>query len=132
MRIFALTGGIASGKSTVCRLLRELCPTVTIFDCDLSTRRLHSDPAVVEQCRALFGDEAIFAPKSCLDRDFLRKKIFHDPEAKAQLEAIIHPLVREDCMASLEYAREQLQSPLFIADVPLLFENGFDLGQEKS
>lgn len=132
MRIFALTGGIASGKSTVCRLLRELCPSVTIFDCDAATRRLHSDPDVVEQCRAVFGDEAIFAPKNCLDRDFLRKKIIHDEAAKAQLEAIIHPLIRQDCLASLDYAQQHQNSPLFIADVPLLFENGFHFGQEKS
>jgi len=132
MRVFALTGGIASGKSTVCRLLRELCPTVTIFDCDAATRRLHSDPDVVEQCRAVFGEEAIFAPKQCLDREFLRKKIIHDEVAKAQLEAIIHPLIRQDCLASLEHARAQSPSSLFIADVPLLFENGFHFGQEKS
>lgn len=132
MRVFALTGGIASGKSTVCRLLRELCPTVTIFDCDAATRRLHSDPDVVEQCRAAFGEEAIFAPKNCLDRDFLRKKIIHDEDAKAQLESIIHPRIRQECLASLAQARESGQSPLFIADVPLLFENGFHFGQEKS
>jgi transcription termination factor Rho len=132
MRIFALTGGIASGKSTVCRLLRELCPSVTIFDCDFVTRRLHSDPAVVEQCRTLFGDAAIFAPKNCLDRDFLRKKIFDDAEAKAQLEGILHPLIRQECHAALEEARAAGESPLFIADVPLLFENQFHFGQEKS
>jgi transcription termination factor Rho len=132
MRIFALTGGIASGKSTVCRLLRELCPTVTIFDCDAATRRLHSDPAVVEECRAVFGEEAIFAPKNCLDRDFLRKKVFADDTARAQLEAIIHPLIRKECYEALEHARQSATSPVFIADVPLLFENGFDFGQEKS
>lgn len=132
MRILALTGGIASGKSTVCRLLRELCPTVTIFDCDAATRRLHSDPAVVEQCRAVFGEEAIFAPKNCLDRDFLRKKVFADDAARAQLEAIIHPLIRQECHTALEEARQAAISPVFIADVPLLFENGFDFGQEKS
>lgn len=132
MRIFALTGGIASGKSTVCRLLRELCPNVILFDCDAATRRLHGDPVVVEQCRALFGDEAIFAPKNCLDRDFLRKKVFADDEARAQLEGILHPLIRQECMSTLEAAREQGTSSLFIADVPLLFENGFDLGQELS
>lgn len=132
MRIFALTGGIASGKSTVCRLLRELCPQVILFDCDAETRRLHSDPVVVEQCRALFGDEAIFAPKNCLDRDFIRKKVFADDEARAKLEGILHPLIREECLRALENARSQTTSPLFIADVPLLFENGFDLGQELS
>lgn len=132
MRIFALTGGIASGKSTVCRLLRELCPAVTIFDCDAATRRLHSNPAVVEQCRAVFGDEAIFAPKNCLDRDFLRKKVFADDVARTQLEAIIHPLIRQECQEALTHAQQSTSSPVFIADVPLLFENGFDFGQEKS
>lgn len=132
MRIFALTGGIASGKSTVCRLLRELCPTITLFDCDAATRRLHSDPNAVEQCRAVFGDEAVFEPKSCLDREFLRKKVFADDGLRKQLEDILHPLIRVECMQALERATEQGTSSAFIADVPLLFENNFDLGHEKS
>jgi dephospho-CoA kinase len=132
MRIFALTGGIASGKSTVCRLLRELCPTITLFDCDAATRRLHSDPNAVEQCRAVFGDEAVFEPKSCLDREFLRKKVFADEGLRKQLEDILHPLIRVECMQALERATEQGTSSAFIADVPLLFENNFDLGHEKS
>jgi transcription termination factor Rho len=86
----------------------------------------------VEQCRAVFGEEAIFAPKNCLDREFLRKKVFSDDEARRQLEGILHPLIRRECLNTVENAREQGASGLFIADVPLLFENNFDLGQEKS
>ncbi len=132
MRIFALTGGIASGKSTVCRLLRELCPAITLFDCDSSARRLHSDATVVEQCRAVFGDEAIFDRKQCLDRDFLRDKIFSDEDAKRKLEEIMHPIIRKECLDSLEQARADGTAKIFIADVPLLFENHFDFGQELS
>ncbi len=132
MRIFALTGGIASGKSTVCRLLRDLCPSMTLFDCDAAARRLHSDADVLERCRAVFGDEAIFERKQCLDRDFLRNKIFSDDQARRQLEEIIHPRLREECLQALEIARAEGSSRIFVADVPLLFENGFQFGQELS
>ncbi len=132
MRIFALTGGIASGKSTVCRLLRDLCPTMTLFDCDAATRRLHHDARVVEAVRAVFGDEAIFERKNCLDRDFLRQRVFNDAESRGKLEAILHPLIREECLNLLEQARGDGRCDLFVADVPLLFESGFDFGQELS
>lgn len=132
MRIFALTGGIASGKSTVCRLLRDLCPTMTLFDCDAATRRLHHDARVVEEVRAIFGDEAIFERKNCLDRDFLRQRVFNDPVAREKLEAILHPLIREECLTMLEQVRADERCELFVADVPLLFESAFDFGQELS
>jgi transcription termination factor Rho len=132
MRIFALTGGIASGKSTVCRLLREISPSITIFDCDAVNRRLQSDPEVVEKIRAVFGDKAIYEPRQCLDRIFLRKHVFDNPEELKKLEEVLHPLIRSECAAALEEAKVEGKSELFIADVPLLFENGFDFGQELS
>ncbi|MGB1130800.1 MAG: transcription termination factor Rho, partial [Haloferula sp.] len=56
-------------------------------------------------------------------------RVFENPEERKALEQILHPKVREECLESLARARK-LAAPLFLADVPLLFENGFDLGQE--
>ena len=60
MRVMALTGGIASGKSTVCRVLREFLPSVVIFDCDVAVHRmLEADPEVAAIVLEAFGDQAL-------------------------------------------------------------------------
>ena len=130
MKSIALTGGIASGKSTVCRLLREWLPGVAIFDCDAAVHQLlESDPEVAARVVEVFGGEALDA-RGRVDRSFLRERVFEDDSARAQLEAILHPRVREECLDSLAQAAKR-GAELFVADVPLLFEKGFDFGQTE-
>jgi transcription termination factor Rho len=130
MRVIALTGGIASGKTTFCRLLRELLPGVVIFDCDESVHQLlASNPAVAERVGAEFGPEAIDGHGK-IDRAFLRGRVFNDEVARVTLEGILHPRVRQECLDSLEQAATR-GAELFVADVPLLFEKGFDFGQTQ-
>lgn len=131
MRTFALTGGIATGKSTFCRLLAEEMPDVRIFDCDASVRELlESDAGVAAGIRDLFGSGAV-GEEGKVDRSFLRERVFADPAARMALEEVLHPRVREECLASRALAVKEGRV-LFVADVPLLFEKGFDFGQERS
>ena len=130
MRVMALTGGIASGKSTVCRLLREWLPAVVIFDCDEAVHRmLESDPVVAEIIAAAFGDQALDAAGR-IDRHFLRGRVFADEAARLELESILHPRVRQECLDSLQRAATR-GAEWFVADVPLFFEKGFDFGQTQ-
>lgn len=130
MKSIALTGGIASGKSTVCRLLREWLPAVAIFDCDAAVHQLlESDPEVAVRVAEVFGSEALDA-RGRVDRGFLRGRVFGDDAARARLEEILHPRVREECLDSLAQAAKR-GAELFVADVPLLFEKGFDFGQTQ-
>jgi transcription termination factor Rho len=126
----ALTGGIASGKSTVCRVLRELLPSVVIFDCDTAVHRLlEADAEVAAIITEAFGDQALDA-QGRIDRHFLRGRVFSDEAARLRLEAIMHPRVRQECLDSLEKAATR-GADLFVADVPLFFEKGFDFGQSQ-
>jgi transcription termination factor Rho len=126
----ALTGGIASGKSTVCRVLREFLPSVVIFDCDVAVHRLlEADPEVAAFVSEAFGDRALDA-EGRIDRHFLRGRVFSDQEARLRLEAVLHPRVKQECLDSLEKAAIW-GADLFIADVPLFFEKGFDFGQDQ-
>jgi transcription termination factor Rho len=126
--VFGLSGGIASGKSTACRVLREVCPGAVVFDADACVHRLYeSDPVVITGVRARFGDGVIGA-SGAVDRPALRQAILGDASARRDLEAIVHPRVREECLESLGSAR-RLPASLFVADIPLLFENAFDFGQ---
>jgi transcription termination factor Rho len=130
MRVMALTGGIASGKSTVCRLLREYLPSLVIFDCDAAVHRLlESVPEVAALIAEAFGDGAL-DESGRIDRHFLRGRVFADEAARARLEAILHPRVRQECLDSLENAAMS-GAECFIADVPLFFEKGFDFGQNQ-
>jgi transcription termination factor Rho len=128
MKLMALTGGIASGKSTVGRLLGELLPTVKIFDCDAVVRRLLvEDLEVAAAIFKTFGSGALDGTGQ-VDRQFLRDRVFKDEVARGGLESILHPKVRQECLDSLKMAATR-GAELFVADVPLLFERGFDFGQ---
>lgn len=130
MRVIALTGGIASGKSTVCHLLRGWIPTVVIFDCDeVVHRMLESDGEVAASLCKAFGSEVLDG-QGKVDRGFLRGLVFADSFARTRLEEILHPRIRQECLDSLEQAATR-GAELFVADVPLLFEKGFDFGQTQ-
>ena len=130
MRVIALTGGIASGKSTVCRILREYLPGIVIFDCDTAVHRmLETDSEVAAIISETFGDQALDS-HGRIDRHFLRGRVFADEVARLRLEAILHPRVRQECLDSLEKAATR-GADLFVADVPLFFEKGFDFGQSQ-
>ena len=131
MRVFGLSGGIASGKSTACRILKQIARGVVVFDADACVHRLlATDPEVVAAIADRFGGGVIDASGG-VNRAKLRGLVFGDDPARRELEAILHPKVREECLESLASARK-LPASLFVADIPLLFENAFDFGQESN
>jgi transcription termination factor Rho len=130
MRVMVLTGGIASGKSTVCRLLGEYLPKLVLFDSDATVHRLlDTDPQVRAEISQAFG-ESILTANGKVDRDALRTHIFGNDAARTQLEFILHPKVRQECLDSLRNAAKS-GAEFFVADVPLFFEKGFDFGQSQ-
>ena len=130
MLILALTGGIATGKSSAIRQFREFLPDIVVFDCDASVRRLLETPEVVSEITAAFG-VGVLDPEGALDRGKLRTEIFADEAKRAALEGILHPRVRQECLALRDEAAKK-GARCFLADVPLLFENGFDFGQTRA
>ncbi len=119
--LLALTGGIATGKSTVARLLAER-HAWTAFDADACVHHLlDSDSGVQAKIVAHFGPKVRRADGS-IDRTALRNRVFADPAARRHLEGILHPLVRHRWK---EQAAEcAAGGHNFLADIPLLFETG--------
>lgn len=119
MKLFGLTGGIASGKSTVAKILRQLGAAVVDAD-QLSREVVAPGHDGWKEIVATFGDEVLQADQS-LDRQKLRTIIFNNPEARKQLEAIIHPRVRG---LAEQRIREHTAAgfELVVYEVPLLFE----------
>ena len=129
MKVTALTGGIATGKSTAGRYLLELDSGVVHFDCDESVRTLLKDSAILEEISEAFGVR-ITSVDGSLDRSTLRSLVFENPMRRKKLEGVIHPKVRKECLEKLAKCRSNPSTTLFVADVPLLFESGFYFGQE--
>lgn len=115
-----LTGGIASGKSTVAAMFVEL--GARLIDTDVIARQVVAPGGpVLQSIVNVFGPEVLDASGE-LDRRRLREHIFQDHEARNQLNAIVHPAVRSQVQAELESIAQDDPEAVVLVDVPLLFE----------
>ncbi|QSQ27339.1 dephospho-CoA kinase [Pyxidicoccus parkwayensis] len=120
MHVFGLTGGIASGKSTVTRMLREL--GAEVLDADVLAREVvePGTPGLADVAARFPG---VVGPDGRLDRVKLGARVFSDAHERAALNAIIHPRVREAFLEKVQ-ALEARGVARVIYDVPLLIEAG--------
>ena len=114
-----LTGGIATGKSSVSKLLAEL--GAWVIDADAITRELQAPgtPLLAELVDA-FG-KSILASDGSLDRESLGQLVFADPAARGRINQLVHPKVGAELWRRAHAAR-QANAPMAILDIPLLLE----------
>ena len=126
MLIAGLTGGIASGKSTVSGFLKEA--GAVIVDADKIARHVvqKGQPAW-QKIVDVFGS-SILLPDGEIDRSLLGDIIFHDPEQKQALNRIVHPEVFSENATRLREIEKNQPDAIVILDVPLLIESGMDVG----
>ncbi|MCM3455341.1 dephospho-CoA kinase [Heyndrickxia oleronia] len=119
-KIIGLTGGIASGKSTVSNLLRR--KGFAIVDADIAARKVvEIGEDAYKQIVEAFGPEILQQDQN-LDRKKLGTIVFHDEEKRLMLNQIVHPAVREYMQKEKETALKQGKETV-IMDIPLLFES---------
>lgn len=120
--IIGLTGGIATGKSTVANMLEKR--GARIVDADKIAREivLPGSP-VLQQVASRFG-QAILQEDGSLNRKKLGDIIFSDPKAKKDLEQLLHPPIRNILRQRVQQYEEENPQGLVVADIPLLFESG--------
>ena len=112
-----LTGGIASGKTTVANFFADL--GIPVIDTDVIARDVVAKGApALAQIRADFGD-AVFNDDGVLDRKAMRKLVFSDDSKRRQLEGILHPRIREAAVVQAQAVTD----PYMIIVVPLLVES---------
>ena len=120
-----LTGGIASGKTTVCNLFKDL--SVEIIDADVISHELSKKGgAAFEEIIEAFEDE-IIGNDGELDRKKLRSIVFNDNTKKKMLERIIHPKV----LLSINEKIKASQSDYLIISVPLMIETGMNAMMDR-
>lgn len=120
MPLIALTGGIASGKSTIARRLAERGAVVVDADAIVRDVQKPGSP-VLDAIAAEFGPDVLTAAGE-LDRAGLASRVFGDPDAVARLNAIVHPAVREESARRFRAAVDADPRAVVVYDVPLLLE----------
>ncbi|HEY6197794.1 MAG TPA: dephospho-CoA kinase [Candidatus Binatia bacterium] len=120
MKLVGLTGGIATGKSTVAAMLREFGAKIINAD-DLARVIVQPGKEAWKEIVAAFGND-ILRPDKTIDRDKLRKLIFEDDKARAKLDSIAHPRIRALALARAQELAAK-GSEVVIYEAPLLFEN---------
>ncbi|MGM0217471.1 dephospho-CoA kinase [Enterococcus sp. AZ126] len=125
--VLGLTGGIATGKSTVVSVFKRL--GFPVVDADVIAREIVEIgmPALGEVV-SLFGSEILNSDGS-LDRKKLGEIIFSDEEKRKKLNSTLSPFLKERILA--EIADKKSKAPLVIVDIPLLYEGGYEKFVDK-
>ena len=115
-----LTGGIASGKSLVGGMFRDL--GAVVIDADAVAREVVAPGSpVLQEIVAAFGP-SVLTPDGALDRRALAERIFGDPESRRRLNAITHPPIRRRMAEAVETARARQPDAVIVLDIPLLLD----------
>lgn len=119
-RIVAVTGGIGSGKSVVCRILSALGHEV--YDCDSQAKRLMDTSVDIKMalCREIHPDAVV---DGCIDRKLLSGIVFSNQDKLRTLNAIVHAAVREDIVRWA--SAYSLNGPIFV-ETAILYQSGLD------
>lgn len=121
-----VTGGIGSGKSTVCRLFARR--GVAVYDSDSQAKRLmEQDEGLRAGIVAEFGPEAYIDGKP--DRRYLARIVFNDPERLKRLDALVHPAVRADFE---RWCASRSDEEYVVLECALLFDAGFDESVDRT
>ncbi|WP_419955983.1 dephospho-CoA kinase [Neobacillus niacini] len=127
--VIGLTGGIASGKSTVSNMLKEM--NLTVIDADVEARlAVEKGEPAYQKIVAEFGDD-VLQSNGEIDRVKLGSIIFHNVEKRQLLNSIVHPEVRKRMNNQVEAARGRGEQ-VIVLDIPLLFESKLTHMVEKT
>lgn len=115
----AVTGGLSSGKSSVCHFFKELGAYVVSAD-EIVHQLLSPKTAIGQQVINLIGQDILVEGR--IDRKKIAKKVFTQPSLLKSLESILHPAVRIEIEKQYEFMKAHNLASIFIVEIPLLFE----------
>lgn len=124
-KIIGLTGGIGSGKSSVANYIKS--KGIPVYIADEEAKKIMQLPEVVLEVQQIF-DENILHENKQLNRTIIADIVFKNPQKLQELNAVIHPKVKQHFK---EWLKQQEQFPFIIKEVAILFETGGDAACDK-
>ena len=125
MKVVGITGGIGSGKSTVCNIFRVL--GIPVYEADAEAKKLYDLPEVVAELKKVFGGH-YFSKSGELDKRKFADLIFNDETALQKINDIVHPYVKKSFR---EWKKAHNDKPYVLKEAAILFESGSDKGCDK-
>ncbi len=122
--VVGVTGGIGSGKSTACRMFKDLGRTVISAD-EIARTITETDPGVKKEILAAFG-ASIVQPSGAIDRKGLAEIVFTHAAKRKKLNSIVHPAVFREIDNRLEGLEPSRRFPYVLVEAALIFETGMD------
>ena len=116
-KIIGLTGGIGSGKTTVAKYIQSL--GIPVYISDLEAKKVMEFPQIISKIKNVFNDDIVINNK--LDRDKLAAIVFNHPEKLKELNAIVHPAVKNHFE---NWVIEHQNHPIIVKEAAILFESG--------
>lgn len=116
-KIIGLTGGIGSGKTTIAKHLKSI--GIPVFISDEEAKKVINLPEVKKSLKAIFGDQIFDGDQ--IDKSILAKIVFNDATKLAQLNQIIHPIVKSNFE---KWKANYSNSPIIVKEAAILFESG--------
>ncbi len=131
VKVIVVTGGIASGKSTVVEMLTEIGGKgVELFDCDKAVEELQKSGKLSRDLVTAFGADAL-TPEGEVNKELLRDIVRNNPEGRQKLNEIVHPKIAQMCMEAQAVARSSECVHTFIVDIPLYFESPVEFKADR-
>ena len=125
MMVVGITGGIGSGKSTVCEIFRLF--GVPVYEADSEAKKLYELPEVIAEVRKKFGS-GFFTNSGELDKKKFAELVFNDDDALKKINVIIHPYVKKKFS---EWKKGYRQKPYVLKEAAILFESGSNKGCDR-
>ena len=131
MKVIVVTGGIASGKSTVVEMLAEIGGRgVEVFDCDKAVEILQESGKLSRDLVTAFGENAL-TESGAVNKDLLRDIVRNNPEGRQKLNEVVHPKILQMCQEAQVAARNSEAVHTFIIDIPLFFESPVEFKADR-
>jgi len=125
----AITGGLSCGKSSACHFFKEF-GSYTINADEIVHQLLSSNTKLIQEITSLLGDD--ITENHQINRSRMAKKVFNNPQLLRSLENILHPIVYDEIERQYQRVAKEQSAPLFIAEIPLLYETGNDRFFDKT
>lgn len=114
-----ITGGIGSGKSTICNFFKLI--GIPVFQADVEAKKILNESAIIRGKMTLYFGSDIYLPNQTIDRKKLAQLIFNSPSLLEKVNSIVHPEVRK---RFFDWCDQQ-KTPYIIHEAAILFETGF-------
>jgi dephospho-CoA kinase len=122
MKIIGITGGIGSGKSTVCRIFSDLGYAIYSAD-DAAKRVMIENQPLIAEMKKTFGEQ-VYLPDGNLNREYLREVAFGNPEMLQKLNHIVHPATRQDFIDWRAKIAQNYEKSFVLKEAAILYESG--------